>query len=446
MTEAELGELLAQDYTKVQSALTSAHTEELRNKVLDCTATTEEIVEQYHVYDTVEQTAAVVTSMETKDFSKEITNQKRIALADVIGGTTILASEFFKDLVPEDGSTHDFLYGLSTYEPPTEQDKQSVDRLRLAALYVERHPNNTFIRRLTERIGLLQLGHLEGLFERSVISNPESMRRIYMGNVILREGLNNWATADQLAPTQYSEINGHMMRENLIMASLLSGEMTELTIRSGLLARTPEALDIALKEVKVFCGNALSWPTQHDEEYFVKAGELAFTDVCNMLASTADFANETDKDMFKKGRLKGTLHETLWMIDAYAIRKGVPEKYGNLTVTPATEALDMPHLDKPALKRGYDFAISDSTFNPDARRLIQTGASRRKIKNQTETPYHPFIELALEREFNEVNIGTLMKKLDAYRAWATSGFTADGYKKFGIHEKLLDTVKEKFEQ
>ena len=459
---------LAEDFATIRAALTSSDLKEIQESILAGTATDREVEDHYRAFDPIE---AASQARNERALYLQVKGLGRASLADFIGGAQILSSTLMFDALAANGGYADILPTLITedntatvYEQHErgnlkDWDLDNWDTIVDYTAITTNRPINT----LAERVGVLHAARLTGrITGESVVSSIDDLKAISLGKAILAEGSRGFKHYIDIQrkiflPTKIDAYAAEKIVDIAGEADLSTG-LSELMLRSADAMDDLEAKDISLKELKNMIAPMLSWPTdargtalsrykgaylEVDVSLVRDMQQESFIDGINSITRLANYARQTNPDMFKKGRIKGSLHEALWVLDAYAIRQGMPDIYGALCVGAATEAEDMPFIGNPNHKRGYDFVIRPQ-LNSTSKRLIQVGASGQKLSNKNQRPYHPDIEVYCEVPFNEVNLTTLEKKMALYAKWAEGGFTKQDYVRLKIHEQLLGTVKECF--
>lgn len=468
MNSFSVGPQAVEDFVTVQKAVSSPHIKSLQESILSGTATESGIIEHYRTFDAID--SQTVYKNERAAYL-QIQALGRVALADFIGGAQMISSALMGGIITNNGGYEGVLprvfdeNGLILAQHQYDKgniDDVDVENWNSIADYSVASKKGPMTH-LAERVGLLHYARLTGVFDSNVVArSTDTLKSLSIGKAIMAEGTKNFRHYIDLqrAPILPTDTDVDIANKLVEVAESpqLQLGLSDLILRSGSLIESDEAKDIVLNETKNRFGPMLSWPTsanalhttRYQGEYykvevsmFRKMQEASFGDVLHNLRTLTKFAREKDPNMFQKGRIKGSLHEVLWMLDAYVIRKSMPENFGGWTVDVATEAEDYPFVGGPAMKRGFDFVVKDE-INGLKRRLIQVGASPRKSKNKTELPYHPGIEVYCEKEFNEVNLTTLENKLTVYEKWAKGGFTTLDYDRMKISNLLLGTVKECF--
>lgn len=460
---------LVDDFVTIQAALSSPVLKGIQSSILEGSATADDIEEHYRAFDAIDSPTSFKNEKAAYLYVKRM---GRVALADFIGGAQILSSTLMGGSIEAHGGYDGILPTMFTEDRASLAQHQydlghikdrDVDNWNAVAHYSATATNRP-IRHLAERVGLLHYARLTGFLERNVfVANTEALKALSLGKAIMNEGSKGFRHFIDLQRSEFLRTERDVTAANTLIDIAeepnLSLGLSELMLRSADVLDTVEAKDIFLKEMKNAFGPMLSWPTAEratmttrfrgdyhelDVSLLRDMQQGSFADALHNLKQLIKFARATDPNMFQKGRIKGSLHEVLWMLDAYAIRQGLPDRYGSYLVGTSTEAEDRPHIGNPSMTRGFDFVIEPHLGSPN-RRLIQVGASREKIKNMAKRPYHPGIELFCEEPFNEVNLTTLENKVNLYTKWAEGGATEADYARLKIHDSLLGTVKECFD-
>jgi hypothetical protein len=461
-------ELLVDDFVAIQGALKSPLLKDLQASIIGGTAPAQGIEAHYRAFDAIDQPASFKSE---KAAYLHVQAMGRVALADFIGGAQILSTTLMSGALGEHGGYNGILPTLfnddsiilaqQQYDLGNVKDRDVENWNLIAGYSIE--TNNHPVKNLAERVGLLHFARIAGFLDSDVaVTSTEALKAISLGKVIMGEGSRGFRHYIDLQRSAFLRTKDDLEAANTLIdvaeEPKLALDLSNLMLRSANILDTIEAKDIYLKEMKNLFGPMLSWPTAEraamstrfrgeyhtiDVSLLRDTQQDSFSHAIGGLQLLIDFARGTNPDMFKKGRIKGSLHEVLWMLDAYAVRKGMPESYGEYVVCTSTEAEDMPFIGKPSMKRGFDFVIQPR-LNSTERRLIQVGASGQKLSNKAQQPYHPGIELYCEEPFNEVNLATLEKKISLYKKWAEGGLTEKDYARLKIHDQLLGTVKQCF--
>lgn len=457
------------DYTTVRKAVSSRGIGAIQTKIIEGIATDKEIEQHYRTFDAIN---APVTLKNERALYVQMRNIGRVSLADFIGGAQMMSGVLFGDALNRNGGYDGILSSaITTDDIELIQGRHAqgslrstdIDRWDTTADYVDYSHDNPVIMTLAERVGLLQAARLIGAFDNdTTVTSTDKLRSISLARVIMGEGTRVFRHYIDYQPNEFIHTQEDVSVANTLIDiaedSNVQMGLSNLILRSGNYQETVEAKEIFLTEIKRTFGPMLSWETAGQKQHYIKhqgvnyamdvssmwgLQEESFIDALGNMRALIEFAKNTDPDMFKKGRIKGELHEALWILDAFVLRKGMRERYGSYGVNVATEAEDMPFLNRPNMKRGYDFIIIQNG-DVESRRLIQVGASTRKVNNKSEQPYHPNIEVYCERAFNDVNVTTLEKKISMYKKWAENGFSEQDFIGLKIQDILLGTVKEAF--
>lgn len=144
------------------------------------------------------------------------------------------------------------------------------------------------------------------------------------------------------------------------------------------------------------------------------------------------FYDETGiEQRLRTPQVKGPLHEVIWFIDAYVLRRMHPEKYGDIRMNPSYLRDDAPEVGYPRLNRGYDFVVSNGV----AQDYVQNKSGSSK------TEYHPAITVLEEVNFLDITNGgkRLRNKLTAYQEWVVNDCDPSMISK--LEKYILPTVR-----
>jgi len=135
--------------------------------------------------------------------------------------------------------------------------------------------------------------------------------------------------------------------------------------------------------------------------------------------------------------VRGVLHEVMWFVDAYVLRRLQPGVYGDVRVMPAMSHEDAPRVGHPSQKRGIDMRVRYR----DLHDKIQL-KSRRGKYSSVEDDYSGVIIKLCEQNFQDVQPRRLLGKLNTYLRWAECGF--DPKMRDTVDRYVIDTVREEF--
>jgi hypothetical protein len=376
--------------------------------ILSLNATPEEVEEWYFAVDPIDETHRLMTE---SMLMREDDHGLRTLLQDeferfvlhVRGGTTLLASRVYPEVFDEGiESWHQELsriYG-------TETNAQENGRLLGTSAILDL---------IAERLREMPTTYNQAALPRLMIS--AEMLRSGAAN-ILKVLLHPGATIDNKEGSKIEDIiyTSGAMSETLLRYLSLYGLQETDPVTGG--AITDETRMLSLRAGTLI---ASSWMgearSRQDEEHAEKA-ELEFLTLVEMMQVMFDSPELGMQQKLKTAAVKGPLHETLWALDAYVLRKMHPEKFSNILVVPAYSCGDAPRIGHPELRRGYDFLVHDTELN--TRDYIQLKAGNGGSINKK--PYHPAIWELREPNFMEVNPRRLSRKLQVYKEWAESGF------------------------
>jgi hypothetical protein len=136
------------------------------------------------------------------------------------------------------------------------------------------------------------------------------------------------------------------------------------------------------------------------------------------------------QDQLGKASSKGLVHELVWLLDVQMIKRMSKARFN---VTPSLAFHDRPIINKPALKRAFDFKLVESDNN--------IAIQLKSAKNGRNTnSYHPKIVLLAEDNFQDNNERRLTAKLNTYRRLIESGDSPD--ERANAEKYILPTAKE----
>lgn len=164
--------------------------------------------------------------------------------------------------------------------------------------------------------------------------------------------------------------------------------------------------------------------------------DLEFSNLVNCIFETV-FNRETGiNERLNSNVVKGPIHEAIWFLDAYVLRRMYPEKYGPIRMNPSYLRDDAPEINYPDLNRGYDFVISNGV----AEDYVQLKS------RSSQQEYHPSITVLEEKNFQDIqsNGKRLFNKLRAYMDWYINDF--DPAMNPRIEKFILPSVVEEMEE
>lgn len=155
--------------------------------------------------------------------------------------------------------------------------------------------------------------------------------------------------------------------------------------------------------------------------------------------------------------IKGSLHETMWFLDAFVARMIEPDKYGEIEVTPAYSKDDASRLNYPELRRNIDMLVSyhhltdyiqlkSSPLNSNKPGHKNTRKKVGSIATKFAFPggYHPAVTVIGEKNFKEVQTKRLNNKINKYKEWVDSGF--DDSMKQELQKNIMPSVTSEFDK
>lgn len=122
----------------------------------------------------------------------------------------------------------------------------------------------------------------------------------------------------------------------------------------------------------------------------------------------------------EKGKRKGHLHETFWILETFLIAEFEKEE---IALYSALNHQDRPILNHPKLNHGFDAVIN--SLSNDAHFKIQLKSGFGK----SQKIYDPTIEVLTESNLNLNNEGRIRNKLNAYKEAILNDFTPEDYEK-----------------
>lgn len=151
-----------------------------------------------------------------------------------------------------------------------------------------------------------------------------------------------------------------------------------------------------------------------DEAMFTQAGREiieVLQDIQEIYSPETAQAYETAAD----NNISGFMHELLWQIDLYMAQ--ILQDEFICFPMPAFSFQDRPLLNRPVAKRGFDVAVS-GLFGSELF-LVQLKSSK-KAARKAKNSYHPLITLVAEGEVDFTDTAWLDNRLTAYKAFFDS--------------------------
>ena len=145
-----------------------------------------------------------------------------------------------------------------------------------------------------------------------------------------------------------------------------------------------------------------------------------------------------DTKKYKKGTVKGLLHEAMWFIDAQMLVVSQPDQFGTTAISPAAQRFDRPIIGYPEQLRGFDYGIADISDHDSVTHLVNLKSGDKYPKE-----YHPRIKQVIESGF-DIGERSLLAKLAAYRKIIDSGFTHPDTEKW-LQKYALATARQELE-
>jgi hypothetical protein len=213
---------------------------------------------------------------------------------------------------------------------------------------------------------------------------------------------------------------------------------------------------LGLKAKVILAAMHTDWLNVHTDGE--KSDEKEISEIIESMQSIFGDPSAPIMSRLKSPNVKGSLHEVLWFLDAYALRKLNPDTFGDVVVQPMYSHQDAPRIGYPEQRRGIDMTVS----NKDIHDRIQLKSSAKKPAIAYDKPlpdevaqqlpeevrsisygnynaYFPTILVLQEPNFLEVNPRRLTAKLNTYQRWAESGY--DISHKDNVSKYIMDTVK-----
>jgi hypothetical protein len=383
-----------------------------RHNILTLTASPEEVEDWYFAVDPIDETHhlvmdTVVAQHDRKALEDLTRREFERFVALVRGGTTLLASNLFPALFGEDGGRgwHKTLSEivLTPDGELSEDDKllSTAEVLSVCDTYIRNTPT-TFAQ-----------GELPRVFRAAEMLRSGATNLFQYANT---EGL----TVDNRDGSSFDEIvyNSGMISESLLRYLTQYGvqEVDPVTGEDI----TPQTRMLALRAATLIGSAWMSHAENYRQADFAERADEEFATIVKLMQQMFDDPNMGLAGKLKTGDVKGPLHEALWILDAYVLRKTKFESYGDISVTPAYSSGDAPRVGHPELRRGYDVLVRNMRLG--TRDYIQLKAGNGGAAGR---PYHPAIWELREPNFMEVNPRRLSRKLHVYAEWAKSGFAYD---------------------
>lgn len=375
--------------------------------ILSLNATPEEVEEWYFAVDPIDETHRLMTesmAMRQDDHGLRTLLQdefERFVLY-VRGGTTLLASRVYPEVFDEGiDSWHQELSRIYGTETNAKENGKLLGTSAVQELITER------------------------LREMPTTYSQEALPRLMISAEMLRSGASNLlkvllhpgAKIDNRESSKIEDIiyTSAAMSESLLRYLSLYGIQETDAVTGGAIA--DETRMLSLRAATLIASAWMGEPrSQQDQERADKA-ELEFLTLVELMQVMFDRPELGMQQKLKSATVKGPLHETLWALDAYVLRKMHPEKFNDIVVVPAYSCGDAPRIGHPELRRGYDYLVQNIKLG--TRDYIQLKAGN---GGANKKPYHPAIWELREPNFMEVNPRRLSRKLQVYKEWAENGF------------------------
>ena len=176
-----------------------------------------------------------------------------------------------------------------------------------------------------------------------------------------------------------------------------------------------------------------------------------------MVAIDSVFSKKRLGNKTISSKVKGSLYETMWFLDAFVARMIEPDKYGDIEVIPAYSKDDASKLNHPDLRRNIDMLVTyhhltdyaqlkSSPYNPNkpGHKKTKSKVGSMATKFAFSGEYHPGVTMIDENNFKEAQPKRLRNKIYAYKQWIDSGF--DDSLKPNLEENIMPTVIAEFDK
>jgi hypothetical protein len=386
---------LAEEFSRVVDAQNQSN--HLKHRIFDLSATPDEVLQWYFTRDPyIDNDALVFEAL--KRHKEEDSEPSKILINDMVNEPTYVLI----------GGT---LLAASIIIPKAFDSEDPIERKKIFAQYFSdcrRFNEITCPPNLTSAQALLLTcaSTLNAIYE----FQESDAENIFIAAEMLangaggREGFGKLTSTTEL-DAQFNEIAKKLSRKLYEQVASFGTEASgrrELSDGVRMLGMTA-SLNIAERTM----GASMNTLTS---EGLVNA-DSDFAYLVTRLLNTI-FYDETGLDQrLRTPPVKGPLHEIIWFIDAYVLRRMHPEKYGNIRMNPSYLRDDAPEIGYPRFNRGYDFVVSNGV----AQDYVQNKSGSSK------TEYHPAITVLEEINFLDIANGgkRLRSKLTAYQKWIT---------------------------
>lgn len=422
--------LLLNDLTKVHDNATDHRV--FTQGIIRCDASPEEVIEWYRQQDPLEEdlTMSVFMGMENgmpHQIIRAVTAGQERMQALEIGAACLVANVYLKDEVAAAGEK-DWASAVinAIADNP---DKYDTDLSQPFA------PDELIAVSLTEGKGRrLDLEEARLIFMASEMIMASAMSRYdSMGALILGTSMGEEERQKRLTPIAerraanqniHNFLIGLCRRETaLLVDEQPAARLLQLQIMEQSLAMHPVMITTREQPLVIIKSD------EADPDPEPKAMRHQLIDeYLDFLKQEFDGPERLQGQTIEGANLKGFMHEAIWLLDTLMIREMDDDHY---TVTPSLSYQDQPWFGYPKLNRGYDFTIKGNGKIELNFQLKSSG--RREVK-----PYHPNIDVLVEKNFMDINPKRLGAKIAAYKRAIKSGFDPEECEK--ARKYLLPTA------
>lgn len=195
-----------------------------------------------------------------------------------------------------------------------------------------------------------------------------------------------------------------------------------------------ETMSKALEAAMLRC-SAMGRSFNGDTEMMYEA-KTQFYLMSLMLRAVFDGEAGKVRTIVRDKNISGKLHEAMWLLDSFAAKVVMPEKFGKIQVQPTRSRCDEPFNDGPKVNRGYDYEL----IAPEKSLKLQL----KKSAQRQHQDYHEHIEVVQERNFMDLQPKRLQRKLELYVDWAKTDFDPAFESKYRLYDQyVLESVKDK---
>lgn len=281
------------------------------------------------------------------------------------------------------------------------------------------------------------------LINEPLLLDDENADRLLIAAEMIRGGAGALMKVLEKAGIEVHESDGDIKRllqekNNLahLLFKIIAGQARVLTSENSASKEVDRARMRGLKAQMFYASTFMSVSFEERPDLEAAADEQ-FIELIGLIKHTLGNPDDSITERLMTRQIRGSLHELMWFVDAYAMRRLQPQIYGEVRVIPAMSHEDAPRNGFPAKKRNIDMRVRFGELH-DKVQLKSSSEHRSSRKNN----YNEQIIKLCEVDFRDVQPAILLEKLNTYLQWAENGF--DPVMVGRVERYLIDTVRKEF--